>query len=60
MIGVVSRGIAHYFSVDMCSARHSVFEALKNQYPGAFAHYKAVALLVKRTAGCSRAIVPST
>src|SRR5579875_685169 len=57
MISVACRSITNHFRENMRSSRLRKFQVFQNQHAGAFAHHKAIASGVERTAGPLRVVI---
>jgi len=57
MVRVARHAVADDFGVDLGIALFGVLVFLKYDNPGAFAHYKAVAILIPRSRGPRRIVV---
>ena len=55
MIGVIGVAVAHDLGINVCTAGLCVLHALEHEHTGAFAHHKAVAVCIERTA-CRRRV----
>src|SRR5579885_3133175 len=59
VIGIAGRSITYHFCENMRSTRLREFQVFQDQHAGAFAHHKAVASGVERTAGSLRVVIAS-
>ena len=55
VVGVIGVAVAHDLGINVRPASQRVFHALQHEHTGAFAHHKAVAIRIERTA-CRRRV----